>query len=77
MDESFFLKYSLQIKKQKDTKEEVLFLIKEKTGILLEDHMITLLKKNITFTVSSVIKQKLFQKGVVDFLQSNGYTVTL
>lgn len=77
MDESFFLKYSLQIKKQKDTKEEVLFLIKEKTGILLEEHMITLFKKNITFTVSSVVKQKLFQKNIVEFLQNNGYTVTL
>ncbi|MBP6948470.1 MAG: hypothetical protein KBC41_01275 [Candidatus Pacebacteria bacterium] len=77
MDESFFLKYSLQIKKQKDSKEEVLLLIKEKTGILLDDSMITLLKKNITFSVSSVIKQKLFQKDVSGILKENGYTIKL
>ena len=74
MDESFFVKYAIQIKKQKNSKEEVISYIQEKTGILLEEEMVTISKKNITFQFSSVIKQKLFQKNIIQILQEKGYT---
>jgi hypothetical protein len=72
MDESLFIKHFLQIKKQKKSKEEVLNYIKEKTGIILQEEMITVSKKQIIFQISSVIKQKLFQKDIVKVLEEKG-----
>lgn len=74
MDESLFVKHFLQIKKQKNTKEEVLVCIKEKTGIELQEEMITVSKKQVVFQISSVIKQKLFQKNITKILEEKGYT---
>lgn len=74
MDESFFVKYAIQIKKQKNSKEEVLLHVKEKTGIELREEMFTITKKQIAFTVSSVMKQKLFQKDIISVLEEKGYT---
>lgn len=75
MDESFFVKYAIQIKKQKNSKEEVLLFIKERTGIELQEEMITISKKQITFTVSSIVKQRLYQKNINSLLEEKGYTV--
>lgn len=75
MDESFFIKHLIQIKKQKNSKEELLLYIKEKTGIELEEIMITISKKIVTFTVSSVIKQKLHQKNISKILEDKGYII--
>jgi hypothetical protein len=75
MDESFFVKYAIQIKKQKNSKEEVLLFIKERTGIELQEEMITISKKQLTFTVSSIVKQRLYQKNVNSLLEEKGYTV--
>jgi flagellar hook-basal body complex protein FliE len=74
MDESFFVKYAIQIKKQKNSKEEVIIFIKEKTGIELQQEMITVSKKQISFQISSVVKQKLFQKDIVKILEEKGYS---
>lgn len=74
MDESFFVKYALQIKKQKNSKEEIISLIQNSTGIELHDDMFTLTKKQIIFHVSSILKQKLFQKNIVKVLEEKGYT---
>lgn len=73
MDDSLFVKYAIQIKKQKNSKDEVLLYIKEKTGIELQEEMFTITKKQISFTVSSVMKQKLFQKDVVKVMEEKGY----
>ncbi len=73
MDESLFIKHLIQIKKQKNSKEEILNYIKEKTNIELTDEMITVSKKQITFTISSVIKQKLHQKNITKVLEEKGY----
>jgi hypothetical protein len=75
MDESFFAKYALQIKKRNDSKDEIINYIKEKTGILLESETITLSQKKITFQISSVLKQKLFQKNIVKVLEEKGFQV--
>jgi hypothetical protein len=74
MEESLFSKHILQIKKQKNKKEEVINFIKEKTGIFLQSEDITITKKNITFSTSSVVKQKLHQKNIQTILLEHGYT---
>lgn len=75
MDESLFIKHLVQIKKQKNSKEEVINYIKEKTGIELEELNITVSKKQITFNISSTIKQKLHQKNINKVLEEKGYLV--
>lgn len=75
MDESLFIKHLIQIKKQKNSKEELLAYIKEKTGIELIENEITVSKKQITFTVSSVVKQKLHQKNIINVLEERGYII--
>lgn len=74
MDESLFVKHFLQIKKQKNSKDEIIAYIKEKTGIELEEGNITIAKKEILFQVSSVVKQKLFQKNINDVLNEKGFS---
>jgi hypothetical protein len=73
MDESLFIKHLIQIKKQKNSKEGLLTYIKEKIGIELQEEMITISKKTVTFTVSSVIQQKLHQKNISKVLEEKGY----
>lgn len=73
MDESLFIKHLVNIKKQKNNKEEVILYIKEKTGIELSESMITLSKKEVTLHLSSVVKQKLFQKNIEELLKEKGY----
>jgi hypothetical protein len=52
-----------------------LLFIKERTGIELQEEMITISKKQLTFTVSSIVKQRLYQKNVNSLLEEKGYTV--
>ena len=73
MDESLFVKHFLQIKRQKDSKEELRNYIKEKTGIELEEGMVEVSKKKVTLHLSSVVKQKLHQKNIVEVLKEKGY----
>lgn len=73
MDESLFIKHLFQIKRQKESKEEILSYIKEKTGIELEEGMITVSKNKITFQVSSIVRQRIFQKGIIKLLEEKGY----
>ncbi len=74
MDESLFVKHLIQIKKQKNSKEEIINYIKENTGIELSGEMITILKKQISFNVSSVVKQKLHQNNINKVLEEKGYS---
>ena len=75
MDQSLFTKHIVNIKKQKNNKEEVLLYIKEKTNIGLEEKDIVLSKKQVKLNISSVIKQKLFQKNIAGLLKEKGYTL--
>ena len=75
MDESFFTKHLIEIKRRKNNKEEILLHIKEKTGIELDEDMFSLSKKDITLHVSSVMKQKLHQKNITSVLQEKGFTL--
>lgn len=73
MDESLFIKHALQIRKQKNSKDEIITFIKERTGIEIHEEMFSVSKKQVTFSVSSVIKQKLFQKNIIKILEEKGY----
>ena len=73
MDESLFIKHAIQIRKQKNSKEEIISYIKEKIGVELQEEMFSVSKKEVTFSTSSVIKQKLFQKNIVKVLEEKGY----
>ncbi len=75
MDESFFIKHLIEIKKRKNNKEEILLHIKEKTGLELHEAMFSLSKKEITLNVSSVMKQKLYQKNIVAVVGEKGFTL--
>ncbi|MFA6608554.1 MAG: hypothetical protein WCT07_01435 [Candidatus Paceibacterota bacterium] len=74
MDESLFKKHIINIKRRKNNKEELILFIKEKTGVDLEETMITLSKKEVSFHLSSVVKQKLFQKNIEEILKQKGFT---
>lgn len=75
MDESLFRKHLVKINQHKNNKEEVIEMIKEYAGIELDESMITISKKEITFSVSSTIKQLLHQKNVVPLLKEKGYSI--
>lgn len=77
MDESLFVKHFLQIKKQKDSKEEIISFLEEKIGISCSQSEFTISKKEITFQISSVKKAKLLQKKVKELLEEKGYKVRL
>ena len=75
MDESLFKKHLINIKKQKNNKEEIVLFIKDHIGIEIDESMFTISKKEITFNLSSVIKHKLFQKNIEELLKQKGYTL--
>ena len=75
MEDGLFNKYKKQIQKQKNEKKEVCDLIEEKTGIKIEESKITISKKSIQINISSVIKQKLFQKDITKVLKEKGYSL--
>ena len=75
MDQSLFTKHLVNINKQKNNKAEILLYIKEKTNIVLEEKDIVLSKKQVKLNISSVIKQKLFQKNITGLLKEKGYTL--
>lgn len=77
MDESLFVKHFINLKQQKNSKEEIIIYIKEKTGIEIEETTINLSKKHILFQVSSVLKQKLHQINIAKILEDKGYTCRL
>jgi hypothetical protein len=75
MDESLFKKHLTHIKHQKNKKEEIISYIKEHIKIELNETDFILSKKEITFNLSSVIRQKLFQKNIEGLLKEKGYTI--
>lgn len=77
MDQSLFKKHILQIKKIKNSKQEVLLFIQEVTGVILEQEEIIISKKKITIQTSSVKRSYLFKKGIKELLKEKGYELTL
>lgn len=72
MDQGLFTKHIKNILERDASKQKVITLLLEKTGIELDESEITLSKKDISLSTSSVKKSILLKKGIKDILQSNG-----
>jgi hypothetical protein len=73
MDQGLFTKHILRIQQQQDSKQEVLDYIKITTGVTLTNTEITITKKTIHFSVSSVKRGLLIQKNIKNILLEKGY----
>lgn len=76
MDQGLFAKYIHSILVHTNTKQKIATFLLEKTGVVVEESEITIIKKNITLSISSVKKTILIQKRSKDILQTIGYTLT-
>lgn len=77
MDEGLFRKHILHIQKQKDSKDELISFVKEKTNITLESQEISLSKNVVIIYTSSVKKSKLIQSKLKEFLGEKGYQLKI
>lgn len=75
MNEGLFKKHIQQILSRIDVKQKIIFTLSEKTGIQIEESEITLSKKTIILSTSSVKKAALLQKGGKEILNTLGYTL--
>jgi hypothetical protein len=73
MDEGLFKKYSIQVQKNKDVKEDILVYIQEKTALTLTQEEVTISKKVVTIQTSSVKRSLLLQKKIKEVLLEKGY----
>ncbi len=74
MDTSLFAKYSTQIKNNQQEKKDLLTHIQTTIGISLQENEITIKEKNVSFNVSSVLRNILVQKNIQNILIEKGYT---
>lgn len=77
MNEGLFKKHIQQILLRNNAKQKIILTIKEKTGIELEESEITLSKKVVIISTSSVKKASLLQRGSKDALNLIGYTLQI
>ena len=75
MDQSLFKKHTNSLENRKNNKQEIISYIEQQTGVLLEEKNISISKKTITFHISSVVKQKLFQNKIEKLLLVKGFTL--
>lgn len=75
MDQNLFDKYKQEIQKQKSKKSEVCLIIKEKTGIVVNEEEIEITKKTVKIYTSSIKKNSLHSKKVQEILKQSGYTL--
>lgn len=75
MDQGLFTKHIKNILERDALKQKVMLLLLETTGIELDDSEITLSKKNVSISTSSVKRSILLKKGLKDILQSNGFNL--
>jgi hypothetical protein len=77
MDQGLFAKHIRNIQERTNTKQIIIDILTEKTGVTLEESEITLKKKTVTLTTSSVKKAALIQKGGKEVLLSQGYSLQI
>lgn len=77
MDQGLFVKHIQSLLSRSTAKKEIIAFLLEKTGVQVEEEEITLSKKNILLSMSSVKKTSLIQKGSKDILQGIGYTLSI
>lgn len=77
MNEGLFKKHIQQILLRTDAKQKIIATILEKTGIVIEASEITLSKKTIILSTSSVKKAALLQKGSKEIVHTLGYILQI
>lgn len=75
MEEGLFTKHLLALKQRSDSKEKIIAAVFEKTGVQIEKEELTVSKKQVKLSLSSVKRSILFQKGIQEILQSLGYSL--
>jgi hypothetical protein len=75
MDSNLFAKYTKQIIKQKNKKEEIIILLQETTGIILEEHEVEIDNTTVFIYTSSIKKNILHKKNTKHILKEKGYTL--
>lgn len=74
MDQGLFTKHLKNILERDIAKQKIITLLFEKTGVQLEESELSLSKKNISLSTSSVKRSILLKKGMKELLQDNGFT---
>jgi hypothetical protein len=75
MDEGLFVKHLRSLKVRTDNKKEIISLIKEYSGIDIEDEEIILKGKKCSLRVSSVKRSSLVRSKIQENLSKKGYVV--
>lgn len=74
MDEGLFKKYTKTLQERDKAKESLIAIIKEKTGIVLNEEEINISKKEVTLFISSVKKTQLLRKNIKELLEAQGFS---
>ncbi len=77
MDRGLFAKHIHTVLARNSKKQEIILLLLEKTGIEIKEEELTLSKKKVSLSTSSVKKTALIKKGTEVLLQSLGYTLSV
>lgn len=75
MEQGLFGKYIRNIKERENTKQEIITSIVNTTGVLLNESEISISKKKINISTSSVKKTAILQKKGKEVLEALGYTL--
>ena len=75
MEQGLFSKYIRNIKERENNKQEIITSIAETTGVLLDESEISISKKKISISTSSVKKTVILQKKGKEVLESLGYVL--
>ncbi len=75
MEQGLFGKYIRNIKERENTKQEIITSILNTTGVVLNESEITISKKKIHISTSSVKKTAILQKKGKEALESLGYSL--
>lgn len=73
MEQGLFGKYIRNIKERENTKQEIITSIVNTTGVLLDESEVSISKKKINISTSSVKKTAILQKKGKEALEALGY----
>lgn len=73
MDEGLFSRHLKKINERESEKKKLIAIIQEETGVTVSESELSLSKKEVILSVSSVKKTKLLQKGVHVILRKHGF----
>lgn len=73
MDQGLFSKHIKKFQEILDNKNYIIKIIKEYTGVILNENEVTISKKEIIINTTSVKKNILVQKNYKDILNKKGF----